>query len=185
MVLDLNDTAETRAIWPHAFELSLTVTVGPTLHLALTTRNTSDAPFEITQALHSYFAVGDIAQTRVSGLDGCSYMDKAAGAGGAAKVQGADVTVTAEVDRVNTGVPPSLSIVDSAQGRRVRIASKSSSSAVVWTPWAAIAAGMADLQDNGYLNFVCVETANVADDAITLAPGAAHTLAAHIAVAPY
>jgi glucose-6-phosphate 1-epimerase len=185
VVLDLNDTAETRALWPHAFDLSLTVTVGPTLHLALTTRNTGEAPFEITQALHSYFAVGDIAQTRVSGLDGCAYIDKAAGAGDAVKVQGADVTVTAEVDRVYTGVPPSLSIVDSAQGRRVRIASKSSSTAVVWNPWAAIAAGMADLQDDGYLKFVCVETANVADDAITLAPGAAHTLVARLAVEPY
>ena len=63
ITLGLTDTSDTRALWPHAFDLSLAITVGRTLRLALTTRNTGDAPFRITQALHSYFAVGDIART--------------------------------------------------------------------------------------------------------------------------
>jgi glucose-6-phosphate 1-epimerase len=185
VVLGLNDTAETRALWPHAFDLSLTIAVGPTLRLALTTRNTGSTPCEITQALHSYFAVGDIAQTRVSGLDGCVYIDKAAGAGGAVRTQNGDVTVNAEVDRVYTGVPAQLTLVDGARSGRVRITAEGSRTTVVWNPWAAIAAGMADLKDDEHQRFVCVETANAADDVITLAPGAAHTLVAHMAVAPY
>ena len=183
VVLGLNDTADTRALWPHAFDLSLTLTIGSTLRLALTTRNTGDTAFEVTQALHSYFTVGDIAQVRVQGLDGCAYIDKAAGAGGAVRLQNGDLTVTAEVDRVYTHAPAPapLSIVDGALKRRVRIACEGSRSTVVWNPWATIAAGMADLKDDAYRRFVCVETANAADEVITLAPGAAHTLVAQIA----
>lgn len=185
LVLGLHDTADTRALWPHAFDLSLAITVGRTLRLALTTRNTDTTPLTITQALHSYFAVGDIAKTRVQGLDGCAYTDKAAGAGCAVRTQRGDATVSAEVDRVYSGVPAQLSIVDGALERRVRITSEGSHTAVVWNPWAAIAAGMADLQDDGYRRFICVETANAGAEVITLAPGSTHTLVAQIAAGPY
>jgi len=185
LTLGLVDTPETLAIWPHAFQLALEITVGATLRLALSTRNTGEAPFQITQALHSYFAVGDIAQTTVTGLDGCSYIDKAAGAGGALKRQAGAVTIAAEVDRVYTGVPAALAIVDGALQRRVRIGSEGSHTAVVWNPWAAIAAGMADLKDDEYQLFVCVETANAADEVVTVAPGAAHCLVAQIATEPH
>jgi glucose-6-phosphate 1-epimerase len=185
LLLGLNDMAETRALWPHAFNLTLTITVGATLTLALTTHNTGNAPFTVTQALHSYCAVGDIAQTRVQGLDGCAYTDKAAGAGSAVKRQTGDVTVAAEVDRIYSGVPPSMTLMDGALARTLRITSEGSHTAVVWNPWAALAAGMTDLPDHAYLRFVCVETANAGGEVITLAPGDAHTLVAHIAVEPY
>ncbi len=183
--LGLRDNADTRALWPHAFDLSLTIMVGATLRLALSTHNTGTTPFEITQALHSYFSVGDIAQARVQGLDGCAYTDKATGAGGAVKRQTGDVTVAAEVDRLYAGVPPSLTLVDGALNRRVCITFEGSRTAVVWNPWAAIAAGMADLPDDGYRRFVCVETANAGPEVITLAPGRTHTLVAQIAAGSY
>ncbi len=180
--LVLRDSAETRARWPHAFELSLTVTVGASLGLALTTRNTGGAPFEITQALHSYFAVGDIARTAVTGLDGCAYIDKATGAGGVRQRQTGDLVVNAEVDRIYTGVPAELCIVDPTLSRTIRIRSEGCRTAVVWNPWATLAAGMADLADDEYRRFLCVETANAADDAITLPPGAEHRLAVQLSV---
>lgn len=185
ITLGLVDTPDTLAIWPHAFQLALEITVGATLRLALSTRNTGDAPFHITQALHSYFTVGDIAQTTVTGLDGCRYIDKAAGAGGAVKQQADAVHIAAEVDRIYTGVPADLAVEDGALRRAVRIRSAGSHTAIVWNPWAAIAAGMADLKDDGYQRFVCVETANAADEVVTVAPGAEHCLVAQIATGPH
>ncbi len=181
----LGDSAETRGLWPHAFDLTLAVTFGSTLELALTTRNTGDAPFTLTQALHSYFALGDIAQSRVLGLDGCRYIDNAKGAGGVVKRQLGNVTVGGEVDRIYTGAPPVLSIVDDALARRVTLRSEGSGTVVVWNPWEAIAAGMADLPDAAYRHFICVETANAADDVVSLAPGATHRLRLQIAARPY
>ena len=179
--LGLCDSADTRARWPHGFDLSLTVTVGPTLRLALTTRNTGDRTFELTQALHSYFAVANIAQVRVTGLDGCAYTDKAKGADGAHQVQAGDVTVCAEVDRVYANAPDVLELVDIAAPQRIRLTAGGSRTAVVWNPWIEIAASMADLRDDEYRRFICVETANTGDEVLTLAPGDTHTLAVDIA----
>jgi glucose-6-phosphate 1-epimerase len=183
--LGLTDSADTRALWPHAFDLTLEITVGATLSLVLTTRNTGNSPFQITQALHSYFAVGDIARTTVVGLDGCHYIDKAQGAGGAVQQQAGAVQIHAEVDRIYTDAPASLAVVDGALQRRIALQVQGSRTAVVWNPWAAIAAGMADLDDDGYQRFVCVETANAADEVITVPPGGEHRLAVEIAVTPH
>ncbi len=180
ITLALTDSPDTRAIWPHRFRLTLDITVGPSLRLALVTHNTGDQPFTLTQALHSYLAVGELAQTSVTGLDGCHYLDKAAGAPGALRQQLGAVGFTAEVDRIYTGAPDTLSVQDGAGQRVLRIRSEGSRTAVVWNPGAALAASMADLADDDYRRFVCVETANVADDAVTVPPGGEHRLVAEI-----
>lgn len=182
VVLGVESSPETLAIWPHAFKLAMEITVGNTLQLALVTRNTGDAPFTITQALHTYFSVGDIAATSVTGLEGTQYIDKAAGAGGAIKQQDGAVSIAAEVDRVYLGVPSALAIVDGAQNRTIRITSSGNQTAVVWNPWAEIAAGMADLQDDDYTRFVCVETTNAADDVVEVPAGGEFRLVAEYGV---
>lgn len=182
VVLGVESSPETLAIWPHAFKLAMEITVGNTLQLALVTRNTGDAPFTITQALHTYFSVGDIAATSVTGLEGTQYIDKAAGAGGAIKQQDGAVSIAAEVDRVYLGVPSALAIVDGAQNRTIRITSSGNETAVVWNPWAEIAAGMADLQDDDYTRFVCVETTNAADDVVEVPAGGEFRLVAEYGV---
>lgn len=182
LTLGLGDDADTRALWPHAFDLTLVITVGDSLSLALTTRNDDTRPVTISQALHSYFAVGDIARARVLGLDGCRYLDKAAG--GSALQAGA-VTIDCEVDRIYQAPPPRLVIEDDVLARRIHIASGGSRSTVVWNPWTDIAAQMADLGDDDYRRMLCVETANAAADAVTLAPGESHRLVADYRVVPY
>jgi glucose-6-phosphate 1-epimerase len=164
LTLALADSPDTRSIWPHAFNLTLEITVADALTLALVTRNTGSEPFAITQALHTYFNVGDIHQVKVLGLENGAYLDKA-GDGGQ-KIQTGPVTIAAEVDRIYTDVASELTIIDPSLARRIRIAARGSRTAVVWNPWADIAAQMADLKDDDYLRFVCVETANAAGDVI-------------------
>ncbi|UJS23823.1 D-hexose-6-phosphate mutarotase [Thiothrix winogradskyi] len=178
VVLGLESSPETLAIWPHAFRLAMEITVGKTLQLALVTRNTGDAVFTITQAMHTYFAVGDIAQTTVTGLEGTQYLDKAADGNGGTKQQDGAISINSEVDRVYFGIPAELAIVDGALKRTIRITSSGNKTAVVWNPWAKIAAGMADLQDDDYTRFVCVETTNAADDVVEVAAGAEFRLVA-------
>ncbi|MBU0656723.1 MAG: D-hexose-6-phosphate mutarotase [Gammaproteobacteria bacterium] len=182
VTLGVESSPETLAIWPHAFKLAMEITVGKTLQLALVTHNTGDAAFSITQAMHTYFSVGDIAQTRVTGLEGTQYIDKAAGAGGAIKQQDGAVGIAAEVDRVYLDVPAALAIVDGALNRSIRITSSGNKTAVVWNPWAEIAASMADLQDDDYTRFVCVETTNAVDDVVEVPAGGEFRLVAEYAV---
>lgn len=178
LVLSLNQ--ETRALWPGEIEARLEIDIGDTLRLALTTHNGAATPVEVSQALHTYFAVGDIAQTTVRGLDGTTYLDKVDG--GKEKVQSGDLAITTEVDRIYTGVNRDLEIHDAACRRVIHIRAEGSHSAVVWNPWQAIAARMADLDDADYLRMLCVETANAGPDVINLPGGGRHTLVAEYRV---
>jgi len=176
--LGLTDTPETQAIWPYAFNLTLTITLGESLRLALTTRNTGEEKFSITQALHTYFAIGDIAKARVTGLKGTQYIDKTAKAKNSLCSQKGEVEIEEEVDRIYTGVSSDVNVIDEELGRLIHIKSAGSNSTVVWNPWADIAATMADLKNDDYLNFLCVETTNAAPDVVDVLPGEEYCLAA-------
>lgn len=170
-------TAETREIWPEEFEVAIAISVGDTLTVELITRNTGDRAFSITQALHTYFKVGDIQQVKVMGLDELEYIDKPDG--GAKKTQKGAVTFASEVDRIYTKVAKELVIEDPALGRKILISSTGSKTAVVWNPWVEISAKMADLEDEDYKRLVCVETANAADDVVEVSPSSEYRLVAN------
>jgi glucose-6-phosphate 1-epimerase len=174
LVLGLQDSAETRELWPHAFGLSLEVKIGSSLGLALITANHTQEALSISQALHSYFKVGDIERVRVVGLEGNEYFDKVDN--GRRKMQSGLLSIGAEVDRIYTGVEGVLLIEDVSLQRRIRITATGSRSTVVWNPWYRISAEMVDLADHDYRHLLCVETANVADDMTVIPPAGEHRL---------
>ena len=66
----------------------------------------------------------------------------------------------------------------------IEIAKEGSFSTVVWNPWIDKSARMADFGDDEYLEMVCVETCNAADDSRQLSPGESHTLTTKISCSP-
>lgn len=166
----------TRAVWPHSFEFEIEIVVGTALTVTLQTKNTGSETFSITQALHTYFNIGDINQVQVLGLAGTSYLDKVDGS--TQKTQAGEVAIASETDRIYTNVKPELVINDPAYGRRIRITTTGSQTAIVWNPWVDKAAQMADLADADYQKFICVETANAADEVVAIAPGSQYQLQA-------
>ena len=180
VVMELTDTDDTREIWPHPFRLGIEITVGDTLKVALVTRNTGDASMSISQALHTYFNVGDITKVQVLGLDGTEYLDKLEHF--ARKTQAGPVIIDGEVDRIYTGVSGDLVINDDSLARRIRIASSGCSTAVVWNPWLDIARSMGDLGDDDYLRMLCVETANAGPETVEIAAGDEYRLQAEYTI---
>ena len=180
VVLGLSDSEETRKLWPHSFRLSIEITVGDSLKVELVTHNRGDKSVTISQALHTYFQVGDIGKVRVLGLEGAEYIDKVDDS--ACKTQAGPVTVDGEVDRIYTGVTGELVIDDESLGRKIRIISGGCSTAVVWNPWAEIAASMADLDDDDYRKMICVETANAGPETVAIAAGSEYRLAAEYTI---
>ena len=176
VVLELADSQETREIWPHPFKLTIEITVGDSLSVALVTHNNGDENVTISQALHTYFYVGDIGKVKVMGLDGVEYLDKVDDF--AEKTQSGPVTINGEVDRIYKGVSGELVIEDESLGRKIRIASRGCSTAVVWNPWSEIAASMADLNDDDYRKMICVETANAGPETVEVAAGGSYRLEA-------
>lgn len=62
------------------------------------------------------------------------------------------------------------------------VAKSGSRSTVVWNPWAEKAAAMADVPDDAWPGFLCVETANALDDTLTVEPGETRTITARFTV---
>lgn len=146
------------------------VTIGKTLSVELVVTNYSSRVFELENCLHTYFTVGDISQTSVVGLHGVEYLDALDGR--ARKQEMSDtIRFTGEVDRIYFNSPQTVEIQDTALRRMIRVAKEGSASTVVWNPWITKARAMADYGDEEYRRMVCVESGNVAGNALALAIG--------------
>ncbi|HET7340929.1 MAG TPA: D-hexose-6-phosphate mutarotase, partial [Methylomirabilota bacterium] len=171
--LALDDDDATRALWPHAFRVRYRVSVGDTLTLTLEVTNASPAPFTFEAALHTYLTVADIGAATITGLENTAYIDKVDGM--TRKRQPAvPLRLAGETDRIFLGTRARCAVHDPGLGRTLVVDKTGSASTVVWNPWAAKAAELADLEPEDWRRMVCVETANAADDAVTVAPGARH-----------
>lgn len=155
------------------------VTVGTTLTTSLTVTAGADG-LELEDAMHTYFAVSDVREVTVTGLDGARYFDKAPG-GRAVNAQSGDVTFTRETDRVYQSTGP-VGILDPGKKRRITLTKDGSASTVVWNPWTAKAADMADFGDDEWPSMLCVETANALAGHVTLEAGASHTTTATLSL---
>ena len=179
--LALDDDASTRRLWPRAFTLRYRVTVGDALHLALEVVNVSPDPVTFEVALHTYLSVGDVEAVTVSGLEHTPYIDKVDAL--ARKRHGAGpLRLSGETDRVFLGTRARCVVDDRVLGRRLIVDKTGSATTVVWNPWAAKAREIADLEPDGWRRMLCVETANAADDAVTLPAGGRHVMTATIRV---
>ncbi|MBI5451609.1 MAG: D-hexose-6-phosphate mutarotase [Gammaproteobacteria bacterium] len=167
-------TEAARAQWPHATPVECHMSIGKTLEIELITRNEDTAPVTIGQALHTYFEIADIEDIDIDGLDDCDYLDKVDNF--ARKRQHDAVTFDGEVDRVYLNSVDDCIINDHGHQRQIVISKRGSASTVVWNPWQDKATKMGDLGDDGYRQMVCVESANAADDVVTIAPGQSHSL---------
>ena len=138
--------------WPHPFALFLRVAVqGGQLSLTLDVRNTGATAFDFGAALHTYFAVDDLAQVQIDGVGPDS------------------LRIDGKLDQVFAGIDGAIVLREDASG--LRLEQEGFGDAVVWNPGAADAAALADLGDEEYRRFVCIEPA-VADQR-SLAAGAA------------
>jgi glucose-6-phosphate 1-epimerase len=169
---ELRDDEATRALWPHAFQAVLVVTVGgPALSVALTVSNPGVEPLSFTCALHTYLHIADIHATRIEGLGGSAYLDSSAGRVQRTQPEGA-LAFTGEVDRIYPAAPDALVVVES--DRRLRIERPGFPDVVVWNPWEARGAGLSDLEPEGYRHMLCIEPAVILQP-VTLAPGQSWT----------
>lgn len=152
--------------WPHAFALCLRVTLrADAVALSLSVRNTGAAPFRFAAALHAYYLVDALEQASLEGLQDRVFSEDAA-----APARQAEPALRFEgkLDRVYRDAPGRLLLRTGAGA--LRLEQRHFTDAVVWNPGALDAAALADLDDQEYRRFVCVEPARL--DAAPLAAGA-------------
>jgi len=174
VVLSLDIDASTHPAWSFATHLIVTHCIGPTLTTTFSIENRDARAFCFSTALHTYFAVSDIDSVSVEGFDGCRYVD--ALDDWKIKKQSAEIVIEREVDRIYLGTPSRSVIHDAGWQRDVIVETQGSRSAVVWNPWTTKAKRLSDFASDAYGDMLCIETANVMDDIISLAPGVTHRL---------
>jgi glucose-6-phosphate 1-epimerase len=160
--------------WPHAACLRLDLKLGEQLQLRLITRNLGSAPLALSQALHSYFAVSDIRQVRVQGLDGCRYIETLDN--WSTQLQTGALSFAGETDRIYLDVPARVVIEDPLWQRQLVLEASGSRSAILWNPWIDKSQRLTQFAADAWQGMLCIETANVLDDAVLLAPGGEHEL---------
>ena len=165
--LTLTDDAASRAIWPYAFSLTLTVSLGAQhLEVALEVENTGTEAFSFTAGLHSYLGVNDAGHLRLQGLSGLNYLDATRGLA-QQRDTAAAVELLGEIDRVYVGARKPLALQDAA--RETVITQTGFEDVVVWNPGPQ--ATLADLPRTDYQKMICVEAAVIARP-VALLPGA-------------
>jgi D-hexose-6-phosphate mutarotase len=139
----------------------------------ITTNELADKRLEIENCLHTYFHVGDSNRVSITGLQGAPFNDFAAGAAGARKVENdAVLRITKETNHVYPDATSTVEIRDENLERIIRVEKFNSKSTVVWNPWTTQKLPD-DFDPVEHRQMVCVESGNVWQNKITLAPGAA------------
>jgi glucose-6-phosphate 1-epimerase len=141
----------TMQAWPHGFELRLRVALqDDALSLALEVRNTGSDAFAFSSALHTYFLVGALGQVAIDG------------------VQAQTLRIADKIDHIYHGIEGGITL--SQPGGTLTLGQSGFRDAVVWNPGEADTKALADMADDEYLRFVCIEPALI--DPHTLQPGA-------------
>jgi len=166
--LNLSDDEDTLKLWPHKFNLTITVRLTEqSLFQELKVDNRDDHTFEFTALFHTYFTVDDIKTTRVSGLNNVTYVDKVDGAKIKTETNKV-IEFTGETDRVykDGGKNGNPIVIND----RIQVTGSSTvSDVVVWNPWQEKAKAAADIGEHNYPKYVCVEVGHV-NDAVKLDP---------------
>jgi len=173
-----------REAWKN-LRTEFSVTVGETLAMELTATNEScGETLALENCLHTYFYVGDIGAVTLAGLENAPFDDFAFGAGGKRLlVANAPLRITQETNRVYPDNPAAVEIRDEKLQRTIRVEKFNSKSTVVWNPWTTQKMPE-DFDQAEHRQMVCVESGNVKQNKLSLAPGKSSALKVVLSSAP-
>ena len=160
------------------FRVAFQLTIGCSLTMQLTVANEAETPLVFEEALHTYFAVADVREVTVTGLEPAAFIDKTDNMTGKPAAN-APLTFASATDRLYPNTAATCVIHDKLGKRDITIAKTNSDTTVVFNPWK----GMADMGPDEWPEMLCVETVNAAVNAVTLASGTSRTMQARITVA--
>ncbi|KAL9242912.1 hypothetical protein vseg_016869 [Gypsophila vaccaria] len=168
--LVLQPTGEDISSWPSKFEIRLRVTLSEEGHLILRSRvkNTNGKPLSFSLAFRTYFAISDISEVRVEGLEMLDYLDSLKDRERFTE-QGDALTFESEIDRVYLSTSD-VALFDHGSKRTFRIRKQGLPDVAVWNPWDKKSKAITDLGVDEYKEMLCVDGA-VIEKPVTLKPG--------------
>jgi glucose-6-phosphate 1-epimerase len=159
---------ENRRIWDHELSLRLEISVGSRLSMSFEAKNEGSEAIRLEHLWHSYFAIGDISRTSLSGLEGREFIDK-----NDARRRGrqdGEIRFERATDRIFLDAPRSQRI--SLPEGEILVESDSGC-AVVWNAWEKDAE-IEDLGEGAHREYLCVERGDVDEGAVSVEGGASY-----------
>lgn len=174
VIFTLTHNDSTLAVWPHKFQLFYVVTLSSdSLTSKLTIVNVDKEPFKCHTLLHSYLSVPHISSISVKGFKGYTYIDKLTNS--SIEEPEEECEVNQEVDRVvlaqiDKPLSP-VTVIDRVTKTPLievnTICTYNNQpipfDVVFWNPWIEKAKALADLGDEDYLKYVCIEPGTVSN----------------------
>ena len=181
IVLTMTPSQEQIKQLTYDYELELTIVAGDSLSLNLKTTNLSNHPFTISEGYHTYFYVSDIENIKVTGLENSVYTDKFDNFNRG--IEKGSILFNGPFDRVYSNTSNDCYIEDEGLNRVITVKKSNSNSTVVWTPWEKKSKEMGDMgEESEWRRMVCVETANLLENAIVIYPGLSHSISTEYSV---
>jgi glucose-6-phosphate 1-epimerase len=125
--------------------------------------------------------VADVRHVRLQGLDSVPFLDNTDS--NKEKTHLGDLVLTSQTDSAYLKAQNAIDLLDPGMRRRIRLRKDNSRTTVVWNPWREDAAGLQDLGDGEWTQFLCVEASNILDAVVNLEPGQEHKMTAVLSVA--
>jgi glucose-6-phosphate 1-epimerase len=149
-------SAEHAQAWPHDFTLTLRFTLrGDALDISYSAHNPGQQAYDFGVALHTYYDVGQLDATSISGLQHQQFLDHH----NQTLVQDTPALhFTEKHDRMYQSTP---SVTLNTADATLHLAQQGFDQWVVWNPGKDDAAALTDLADDEYLRFVCIEPARI------------------------
>ncbi|OAV89167.1 hypothetical protein PTTG_06901 [Puccinia triticina 1-1 BBBD Race 1] len=152
--------SEVEKVFKPAFDCLYKVKIyQQSLVTSLEVTNPSESSLEFQALLHTYLCLptqGTPQDVRLGPLKGLSFADKVAQ--GAVAIEDRETVdfLQGEVDRVYRDVP-SVIEVDLGHGKKMTIKTEGLPDLTVWNPHEAKSNAMADMENEGWKRFVCIE----------------------------
>jgi glucose-6-phosphate 1-epimerase len=177
LTFTLGPTELSREMGFDHFRLAFELVIGSGLTMRLAVANDSETPLQFEEALHTYFAVGDVRELFITGLEPTGYVDKTDNFRfkPAANIP---LRMTGFTDRVYPNTMATCVIHDEHFKRTITVEKQNSNTTVVFNPWRELP----DMGPDEWHEMVCVETVNAGSGIVTLAPKTTHVMQANISL---
>jgi D-hexose-6-phosphate mutarotase len=160
--------------WKNNVRLEFEIRLSAALWIEMRSHNLSDSPLTLSNALHNYFSISSRQRIAVPAVTGLTYLDKLQNY--QPQLQSSALTINGEVDRVYQAPPASIDLLDPDRQINTSMYCWGNNNLVIWNPGAQKAQAMADFDDDGFEQMICIEPANALEQSITLQPGEGHRL---------
>ncbi|UAA40424.1 D-hexose-6-phosphate mutarotase [Paraneptunicella aestuarii] len=157
--------------FPYSAKLTVEITVSSELEIKLITENIGDEAFNITAALHTYFAVDDLSSYFIYGVTG-EYLDKTRAMN--RFTTPSNYQLSEETDRIHYSDSRAIALCNHDGSQKTEITQEGHDSIVIWNPWQEEARKVSNIPDADYVKFVCIEAAVTQE--LSIVPGEQHQL---------